>query len=268
MPRQTIDAALEHRAIRVRGVAEPGVRPRAEGDRDALVARARPRDGAARTRTGRGRCRARSASRRCVSVAVADVVGGPRADRLPVVVPGAELFEERAERAVAMPRELELLGHLGQVGRERQPARRRLVVEPARRAVGGVRAEPRPGAGGDLRLGADRREPVPGLVRWSRARASVAGRSARRRRRRATGAAATASQLRPAVVVSASSVVPAAMLAARFRADRLAQRRRRAARAAARSRGGASRSRPRSRSGSRCRSRHPRAPRARGACAR
>ena len=37
VPRQTTTPALEHRAVRVRGVAEPGVGPRAVGDRHALA---------------------------------------------------------------------------------------------------------------------------------------------------------------------------------------------------------------------------------------
>ena len=60
--------------------------------------------------------------------------------------------------------ELDFLGHLGQVGRQWQPARRRLMEEPPRRAVGRVWTEPRPGAGGGLRRGGDRREPVPRLL--------------------------------------------------------------------------------------------------------
>ena len=116
----------------------------------------------------------------------------------------------------------QLLGHLGQVGRERQPAGRGLVIEPARRAVGGVRAEARPGAGGDLGLRADRREPVPGLVAGLEAAIALQADQLGEDDRRGRAPRPPASQLRPAVVVSASNVVPASMQAVRLRADRIA----------------------------------------------
>ena len=97
------DPAFEHRPVRVRGVAEPGVGPRADRRPPRAGRRGRPRGGAARTPSGRGRCRGRSASRPCAA-RPADVVGGAGADRLPVVVPGAEVFEERPEPAVARSR--------------------------------------------------------------------------------------------------------------------------------------------------------------------
>ena len=94
-------------------------------------------------------------------LAPAHVVGRPRADRFPIVVPGTELFEEAAQRPVAMLEQAQLLGHLGQVGRERHPAGDRLVIKPARGAVGCMRAQTRPGAGGHLHFRADRSQPAP-----------------------------------------------------------------------------------------------------------
>ncbi len=96
---------------------------------------------------------------------------------------------------------------------QRQAAGHGLVVEPARRAVRRVRAQARPGAGGHLGLGADRAEPVPGRGVGLEPAVALAGRSPRRRRRRGPAPRRSASQLRPAVVESASSVVPASIAA-------------------------------------------------------
>ena len=90
--------ALEHRAERVRGVAEPGVRPRAVGDRHALAVGGGL--GAELPELGGVEVGAvRDQPVGPAQVAAADVVGRARADRLPVVVPGAEVFEERPEPA-------------------------------------------------------------------------------------------------------------------------------------------------------------------------
>src|SRR5439155_1302780 len=85
----------------------------------------------------------------------ADVVGGTGADRLPGVVPGADILEEGAETAPTAAQQLQLLGQLGQVGREGQEAGGGLAVEPARGAVRGVGAQPLPCAAGVPSAGAD-----------------------------------------------------------------------------------------------------------------
>ena len=97
--------ALEHGAVRVRGVAEPGVGPRAVGDGHALAVGG----GLGAELPELGRVEVGAVGDQPVGVAElapADVVGGPGADRLPVVVPGAEVFEEVAERAVAVLEQL------------------------------------------------------------------------------------------------------------------------------------------------------------------
>ena len=115
VPRQTIGAPFQHRAIGMRGMAEPGMGPRAEGDGHAVAA-------------GRGlgtelpevvRLEVSAVGDQPVGVAqlaATDVVGRPRADRLPFVVPGTDLFEETPHRAVAVLQQPQFLGHLGQVG--------------------------------------------------------------------------------------------------------------------------------------------------------
>ena len=50
-------------------------------------------------------------------LALAHVVGRPRTDGFPVVIPGVELLEEVPERAVAVLEQPQFLGHLRQVGR-------------------------------------------------------------------------------------------------------------------------------------------------------
>ncbi len=99
---------------------------------------------------------------RVPQVAATNVVGWPRADRLPFVVPCPDFLEELPHRAVSMLEEPQFLGHLGQVGREGQSTRRRLVVKPAGRTVGRVGTQADPGTRGDLGFRSDRAQPFPG----------------------------------------------------------------------------------------------------------
>ena len=159
--RQAVGSQADDHALFEQGAVRDGGRGRT--GRGSAGRRRRPRDGprvrprgeAARTRRGRSRCRGRSASRRCgARRGERNRPGrGPIGSQSSSQAP--EVFEELPQGAVAVLQQAQFLGHLGQVGRERQPAGRGPVVEPGRRAVGGVRTEPRPGAGGHLVLRAE-----------------------------------------------------------------------------------------------------------------
>ncbi len=147
--------------------------------------------------------------------ALAKVVGRARADGLPVVVPGADVFEEAAERAG--PRSV--AGSTPRASRPGaskaaacRPRRARRAIPPcctarAGSAPGEAFASARP-----PRYRSTRSSPTP--PDSSRSRACASGREPRRRPRRAAARRTGHPSSRPAGEISATLVVPAARLAA------------------------------------------------------
>ena len=159
---QTDDCpSFEQSAVRVRCVAEPRVRSGTEchGDPAAFGCGFGPKLPEV---IGLEIGAVRDQPVGVAQLAAAHVVGRSRADRLPVVVPGTEIFQEAPERPVAVFEQAQLFGHFGQVGRQRRPAGDCLVIEPARGAIRSMRAQTRACAGGDLHFRTNRPQPSPG----------------------------------------------------------------------------------------------------------
>ena len=158
-------------------------------------------------------------------LAFAHVIGRAGTDRLPLVVPGAQVFQEAAQRPVAVlaagaaPRASRPDASRAASG-SRRPCDKASPPCCRERAGSGRAAHRRPpGFSGRI-------EPshfqATSLVLESRDHASA--RSTRRRPRARNGAAATDSHDSPAVVMSARKVVPASIEAWTLRIDRRAQR--------------------------------------------
>ena len=95
-------------------MSEAGVRSGAEGDRHAMAGGSRFRPELPVIVGPRDRFMSDEPVG-TAELAPAHVVGGAWTDQFPIVVPGVEVFEEAAKRAVAMAQQPKLLGHLGQV---------------------------------------------------------------------------------------------------------------------------------------------------------